>query len=149
MSAADPARRVAWVPLGGFVGVAAGAAVGALAGTQLAWTDPDIVDGWLGFGVLGLLAGGVYGGLVGLFVGAELLLVVGTVDTGRARERRAYAWGFVLTPVTMLVLPVALSSSWGTGADLTLPTTVAGWAASWPLLAGALLGGPLARRVVS
>lgn len=59
MSAVDPARRVRFVPLGGFLGVAAGAGVGALLGVQLAWTDPDVVEGWLGFGLLGLVAGGV------------------------------------------------------------------------------------------
>lgn len=86
---------------------------------------------------------------MGLFVGAELLLVVGTVDSVRPVRQRAYAWGFVLTPATMLVLPAALTSSWDASVHLSLPTTPAGWAASWPLLAGCLLGGPLARRVVS
>lgn len=149
MSPATASGRVVWVPLGGFLGIAAGAAIGALVGVQLAWTDPDVVDGWLGVGLLGLVVGGAYGGVVGSFVGAELLLAVGMVEPGEVLRRRAYAWGVVLTPLTALVLPAALTATWEASIGLELPTTAAEWALTWPLLAASLLGGTLARRLVS
>ncbi|CAM3637548.1 hypothetical protein [Nocardioides zeicaulis] len=148
MSGVDPARRVVWVPLGGFLGIAAGAAIGALVGVQLAWTDP-LLGGGVGVAFLGLVLGGFFGGVVGLFVGAELLLLVGVVEQGEVLRRRAYAWGVVLAPLTVLALPAALTAAWGTSPDLSWPTSTEEWALAWPVLAASLLGGPLARRVVS
>lgn len=148
MSGVDPARRVVWVPLGGFLAIAAGAGIGALTGLQLAWTDP-LLGGGLGVAFVGLVLGGFFGGVVGLFVGAELLLLVGVVEPGEVLRRRAYVAGFVLAPLTVLALPTALTAAWGTSPDLAWPTSAEEWALTWPLLAASLLGGPLARRVVS
>lgn len=137
-----------WVPMGGILGALSGALVGVVMLAGAIVVEP-VVSGtsvtdsiWEGLGVA-LVAGTCFGGAaglaVGLVVGVALMFLVGAHLPRDVARRRAYVWGFVLPPVTM-VGPFALVD----GVSLAVPDGEALW---WLLvLTGAsLLGSRQAR----
>jgi hypothetical protein len=141
--------QVLWLPMGGLLGAMVGAATGAvmmvLAPLQdgVSATDRDgpvmaLVGAIAALLIIGAWFGGIAGLVVGLFVGVELMFVVGANLPRDVARRRAYRWGLVLPPVTMLVALVALS-----GGDVSLSRpSLAGLAV---LAAASISGGRLAR----
>jgi hypothetical protein len=138
--------QVLWFPMGGLLGALAGAVTGvaivllvpviALVGPG----SPELILGDLVWGVLvAIVFGGMGGAVVGLFVGVELMFLVGAHLPRDVARRRAFRLGFVLPPATMLV-PALLTGS----IDLFRWDGEEIWALM--LMTGAcVLGGPLAR----
>ena len=111
--------QVLWLPMGGLLGALAGAATGAVVmlaaplADGVSATDHDgpvmaLVGAIAMLVVIGVWFGGMAGLVVGLFVGAELMFLVGAHLPRDVARRRAYRWGFVLPPVTMLAALAAL-----------------------------------------
>jgi hypothetical protein len=134
--------------MGAILGALSGALVGVVMLAGAVVVEP-VVSGtsvtdsiWEGLGfalVAGTCFGGAAGLAVGLVVGVALMFLVGAHLPRDVARRRAYAWGFVLPPVTM-VGPFALVD----GVSFAMPDGEALW---WLLvLAGAsLLGSRQAR----
>jgi hypothetical protein len=142
--------QVLWVPMGLLLGALSGAIMGvvlllgtvvvqpALTGssvTESRWEDLVLVV------VGGTWFGGIAGLVVGLVVGVELMFLVGAHLPREVARRRAYLWGFVLPPVTMVGGPLALVD----GVSLSVaPTGETAW--TLLVLGGAsLLGSRQAR----
>lgn len=137
--------QVLWLPMGGLLGALAGALTGMalLLGTTLveAAGPGRHDDAWESFVIVvvaGPWFGGIAGLVVGLFVGVELMFLVGAHLPRDVARRRAYRLGFVLPPVTMLVAVFVLS-----GGEVSLSTDPL-WGAM-PLVGASLFGGPFAR----
>lgn len=140
--------RVLWVPMGLVLGALSGAIMGVvlLLGAVVvepAVTGSSVTDSWGEDLVLVVVGGTWFGGIaglvVGLVVGVELMFLVGAHLPREVARRRAYLWGFVLPPVTM-VGPFALVD----GVSLSVPSGEALW---WLLVLGgaSLLGSRQAR----
>ena len=145
--------QVLWVPMGGLLGAAAGAATGAtlllvvaLVADDVTLARPDGVVAALGAVVPVAMFGGFFGGIagaaVGLVVGLEMTFLVGSHLPRVVARPRAHRLGFVLPPLTMAV-PVVVTAL-AEGADRSLTGTNVLW---WVVgLGGAsLFGGPMAR----
>ncbi len=143
--------QILWLPMGGLLG----ALSGALTGTALLLvvmlvdlTEPGgATEGFWGsvglIVILGAWFGGMAGLVVGLFVGVELMFLVGAHLPRDAARRRAHRLGFVLPPLTMVV-PFAVP--WLLRGDLDVSTISADdWFWVVALAGASLLGGPLAR----
>jgi hypothetical protein len=141
--------QVLWVPMGLLLGALSGAVVGVvlLLGTVVvepAFTGRSVTESWwedLVFVVVGgTWFGGIAGLVVGLVVGVELMFLVGAHLPREVARRRAYLWGFVLPPVTMVGGPLALVD----GVSLSPPSGETPW---WLLVLGgaSLLGSRQAR----
>lgn len=138
--------QVLWFPWGGLLGAVAGAATGvamlllvaamSLTGDSMGSIVADLV--YVVF--VGTLFGGMAGAVVGLVVGVELMFLVGAHLPRDVARRRAYRWGFVLPPATMLFGLLALG-----GGEVSLSTESFWWAT--PLVGASLFGGPFARWV--
>lgn len=141
--------QVLWLPMGGLLGAMVGAATGAVVmlvapvADGVSATDGDgtvmaLVGAVAALVVIGAWFGGIAGLVVGLFVGVELMFLVGAHLPRDVARRRAHRWGLVLPPLTMLGGLVAWS---GGGVSLGRPSLGA-----LAILAGASLsGGRLAR----
>ncbi|KRE95604.1 hypothetical protein ASG76_08210 [Nocardioides sp. Soil774] len=141
--------QVLWLPMGGLLGAMAGAATGAVLmvvaplADDVSATDRDgpvlaLVGAIAALVVIGVWFGGIAGLVVGLFVGVELMFLVGAHLPREVARRRAYRWGFVLPPVTMVVAVVVWS-----GGDVSFDGPDVGTLLL--LASGSLSGGPLAR----
>ena len=136
--------QVLWFPMGGLLGALAGAATGVvmlLVVAALAVTSDGIgtiVADLVYVVFVGVLFGGMAGAVVGLFVGVELMFLVGAHLPRDVARQRAYVLGFVLPPATMLVGGFVLS-----GGEVSLGAGSFWWA--MPLVGGSLFGGPFAR----
>ncbi len=147
--------QVLWVPAGGLLGAAAGAATGAVALTVLTLVADDVtlarsggvvaaVGAIVPIGVLGGFFGGLTGLVVGLVVGLQMTFLVGSHLPREVARPRAYRLGFVLPPLTMAGHEVVTALM--AGADLSRSGTDVLW---WVVTTGgaSLFGGPMARRV--
>lgn len=150
MSTTTPWRpQVLWLPMGGLLGAMVGAATGAVmmvltpladgvSATDRGGPVLALVGAIAAMIVIGVWFGGIAGLVVGLFVGVELMFLVGAHLPREVARRRAYRWGLVLPPVTMLVALAALN-----GGELSLGRPSLGGLAL--LTAASLSGGRLAR----
>lgn len=136
--------QVLWMPMGGLLGALAGALTGMalLLATTLvessSGADEGLWESLLFVVVAGAWFGGIAGLVVGLFVGVEMMFLVGAHLPRDVARRRAYALGFALPPATMLVAVVLLS-----GGEVSLGAGEPFWLV--PFAGASLLGGPLAR----
>jgi hypothetical protein len=141
--------QVLWLPMGGLLGAMAGAATGAavmlvapladgVSATDRSGPALALVGAIAALVVIGVWFGGIAGLVVGLLVGVELMLLVGSHLPREVARRRAYRWGLVLPPLTMLVALVVWS-----GGDVSLGRPSLGGLAI--LAAASLWGGRLAR----
>lgn len=138
--------QVLWLPMGGLLGAASGVVTGivrllgmvvlaprAWGGSESVWTDV----------VVSFLAGGWYRGIAGLvvgcLVGVEPMFLVGAHLPRDVARRRAYWWGYVLPPLTMVSPFVVLNVH-----DLSMPDVDEAW---WlvPLAGASVLGSRQAR----
>lgn len=142
--------QVLWCPMGGLLGAFSGAVVGIalLLGSTIVswWTSTDRGFPWSELATA-VMAGGWFGGIgglvVGLFVGVELMFLVGAHLPRDVARRRAYVLGHVLPPVTM-VAPFVLAGA----VSLSMPDSGAWWGLM-ALFGGSVMGGPLARWLAS
>lgn len=141
--------QVLWMPMGGLLGAMAGAATGAAVmvlaplADGVSATDRDgsvvaLLGAIAALVVIGVWFGGIAGLVVGLFVGVELMFLVGAHLPRDVARRRAYRWGLVLPPLTMLAALVVWS-----GGDVVLGRPSLGGLAI--LAAASWSGGRLAR----
>jgi hypothetical protein len=136
--------QVLWMPMGGLLGALAGALTGTvlLLATTLvesrAGAHEDLWESVVFVVVAGPWFGGIAGLVVGLCVGVEMMFLVGAHLPRDVARRRAYALGFALPPVTMLVAVVLLS-----GGEVSLGAGAPFWVVTF--VGASLLGGPLAR----
>lgn len=138
--------QILWVPVGGLLGALAGGVTGAAFVVVVLLADDVSLSAQQGpvleamgsivlLLIIGLLFGAVAGAPVGLAVGVQLMLLVGAHLPREVAQHRAHRLGFVLPPVTLVLLATT---------DAFLWTEDAAW--SVVTLAGAsLLGGPIAR----
>ncbi len=143
--------QLLWLPMGGLLGALSGALTGMAVLLVVLLVDllePGVANEgfWGSVGlivIVGAWFGGMAGLVVGLFVGVELMFLVGAHLPRDVARRRAHRLGFVLPPLTMVV-PFAVQ--WLLGGDLHVsPINADDWFWVVALTGASLLGGPLAR----
>lgn len=156
-TATTPRRsQFLWLPMGGLLGALSGALTGMgllLLVTLVDLADPDVHHEGLGMSILFIvIAGGWFGGIaglvVGLFVGVEMMFLVGVHLPRDIARRRAFLGGSLLTPLTMvalIALPAVLQGGLGRPeVHVGVPSLDDLW---WltPLAGGSVFGGHFAR----